>query len=247
MKKYMMFSFILLAFNLYAQRKITGIVTDGNKEFIPFLSIGIKGTNKGTSTDVDGRYSIDIDGEAKALIFSYIGSIKQEIIIGQSDTINVKMQEDSTFGGKIDVQVISGNGCIRSTIYRPHLNVPTYYTMIGFVKDANGKPLESVLISHKNSKKTTSTDAKGIYSIKIFEEHGGKPVFLEKTNSVFTFSYIDLKTKEISVGKENIDAELDEGTALENSDSKEKIGDLAVGIRNVFMVKVYLATVILDN
>jgi CarboxypepD_reg-like domain len=245
MKKYITFTLITLAFHLYGQRRITGIVTNGNIQ-LDGVSITIKDTEKKTLTDVDGSYNIYVDGDAKTLIFSHVGTIKQEVIIGKTDTINVKLEDDSLFL-KTEVEVIDDRGTRRGIYYRPTRNVPTYYSMFGLVKDAKGNPLVGVLVTHKISKKIAISDSKGVYSIKIFEEHGSMPINLDKNNSVLVFLYEGLKTKEIFIGKENVDAEVDEGSILENSDSKEQIGDLEVGLRQVYNINVYLATVILEK
>ena len=98
---------ILLIFNLLfsvlalqAQgnlRTITGTVVDANNgEPIIGVSIVLNGTNTGTVTNLDGKYSIKIPSSGKQiLIFSYIGYQKQEISVEQGkNTVNVNLKED---------------------------------------------------------------------------------------------------------------------------------------------------------
>ncbi len=82
MKK-IFFTFILLFFISiigFAQRTITGTVTDENQEIIMFASVKVKGTEIGTTTDFDGKYKIEIpEMEKPILVFSYIGIVAKEI------------------------------------------------------------------------------------------------------------------------------------------------------------------------
>ncbi|WP_276368588.1 von Willebrand factor type A domain-containing protein [Chryseolinea sp. H1M3-3] len=88
--------FTLLTFGFTAQesRTITGTVTaksDGNA--IPGVSIIIKGTQNGTSTDVNGFYSIT-STPGRTLVFSYIGYVTKEVKIGNSAILNISLEED---------------------------------------------------------------------------------------------------------------------------------------------------------
>ncbi|UZR98473.1 SusC/RagA family TonB-linked outer membrane protein [Chondrinema litorale] len=76
------------------QQLVSGIVTsvdDGQP--LPGVSIIIKGTNKGTTTDLDGHYSLNITTE-DVLQFSYIGYNTQEITVGNQSEINISLQTD---------------------------------------------------------------------------------------------------------------------------------------------------------
>ena len=64
---------------LVIKQTVTGIITSAGED-TPLIgvSVFIKGTSTGTVTDLDGRYSIEVD-EGDILIFSYTGYISQEI------------------------------------------------------------------------------------------------------------------------------------------------------------------------
>ena len=66
------------ATNGYAQNMVRGVVTDVTGDPLPGVSVVVKGTTTGTTTDIDGRYSINASNTA-TLEFSYIGMNKQEI------------------------------------------------------------------------------------------------------------------------------------------------------------------------
>ncbi|NND05121.1 MAG: TonB-dependent receptor [Saprospiraceae bacterium] len=74
--------------------KISGIVTDEGGVTLIGVNVLIKGTTKGTTTDIDGSYSIEVDDESQVLIFSYTGYVSQEISLVGRTTINVTMMED---------------------------------------------------------------------------------------------------------------------------------------------------------
>jgi TonB-linked SusC/RagA family outer membrane protein len=78
----------------YAQQSVTGKVTsseDGSG--IPGVTVSVKGTNKGTTTDASGVYKISV-GDKAVLIFSAVGFNTQEILVGSQSTLDVKLVSD---------------------------------------------------------------------------------------------------------------------------------------------------------
>jgi len=72
---------------------VTGVVTSAaNGEAIPGVSVVIKGSTRGTVTDIDGNYSIQALGD-DILVFSFIGMIMQEIPVNNKSTIIVALKE----------------------------------------------------------------------------------------------------------------------------------------------------------
>jgi TonB-linked SusC/RagA family outer membrane protein len=89
--------FVLGVSTLLAQTKvITGTVISGVKGEgpIPGVTVQVKGTTIGTSTDANGKYSITVPSDATTLIFSYIGMKKQEVEIGNRAVIDGTMESD---------------------------------------------------------------------------------------------------------------------------------------------------------
>ena len=76
------------------ERKIIGKVTDENNEGLPGVNIIIKGTTKGTVTDLDGNYALAVPDEEVILVFSSIGFESQEITAGSQNVINIAMVPD---------------------------------------------------------------------------------------------------------------------------------------------------------
>ncbi|WP_114748165.1 SusC/RagA family TonB-linked outer membrane protein [Pleomorphovibrio marinus] len=99
MKKSLLgFMLLLFSFAGFAQdRTITGTVTDADADSpLPGVSVLVKGTNTGTVTDIDGNYSISIPTTGNTLVFSYLGYGRQEIPIGNSNTINVALDAEQS-------------------------------------------------------------------------------------------------------------------------------------------------------
>src|SRR5690606_38059078 len=85
----------------------TGRVMDANGEPLIGVNIQIKGTNIGTATDIDGRFSFnDIDDQA-VLVLSYIGYTTQEVPVEGRTSLTIIMQEDVQ---TLDEVVVVGYG-----------------------------------------------------------------------------------------------------------------------------------------
>ncbi|MFO8066248.1 MAG: TonB-dependent receptor plug domain-containing protein [Bacteroidales bacterium] len=99
-KKYGLF--ILLAFGFlcgtaYAQDlKVTGTVTDFTDDStLPGVTIVVKGTTTGTTTDINGDYEITVS-KGDVLVFSFIGMVTEEVLIEESGEYNVALIPDIT-------------------------------------------------------------------------------------------------------------------------------------------------------
>jgi TonB-linked SusC/RagA family outer membrane protein len=87
--------FLLFAgYNSFAQQTITGTVTNAESgDPIPGASVVVKEqTTIGTSTDMEGQYSLRVPSDAETLIFSFVGMQTQEVAIRGRTTINVGLQ-----------------------------------------------------------------------------------------------------------------------------------------------------------
>lgn len=99
MKKY--FTLLLATFVLtgyaHAQTVLKGKVTDSNGEALIGVSVYLKGTSSGASTDIDGVYSLALPtgSENGTLVFSTIGYTTQEVAIGGRTEINISLEEDT--------------------------------------------------------------------------------------------------------------------------------------------------------
>jgi len=100
---------------MYAQSNlltVTGKVTNEIGNPLIGVSIVEKGTTRGTTTDFDGNFSIQVEKE-KTLVFSYLGYVKQEIKVSKN-IINVSLKEDTRMLSLSEV-VVAGFGTQRKS------------------------------------------------------------------------------------------------------------------------------------
>lgn len=89
---------------------VSGKVVSATGETLIGVSIKIKNTNSGTSTDANGNFSISVPDNNAVLVFSYIGFKAQEVTVGDNTTLNVKMQSDASALAEV---VVIGYGTAR--------------------------------------------------------------------------------------------------------------------------------------
>ena len=84
--------------------QVSGYVTDNDNEPLPAVTVVVKGTTNGTSSDFDGNYSMEVS-QGDVLVFSFVGFDDQEIVMDGSATVNVTM----TSGVSLDEVVVVGS------------------------------------------------------------------------------------------------------------------------------------------
>lgn len=98
---------LLLAFSMqfsFAQEKtVTGTVTDASGMPLPGATVVVKGTNRGTSTDFDGKFSIKASA-GETLDFSFVGYKTSSIKVGASNVVNATLADDTA----LDEVVVTG-------------------------------------------------------------------------------------------------------------------------------------------
>src|SRR5690606_29802861 len=80
----------------HSQKSISGKVTQPDGSGLPGVSIIVKGTTTGTTSDGDGNYRLDAPQNSDVLVFSFIGYTTREETIGSRSAINVILEEDVT-------------------------------------------------------------------------------------------------------------------------------------------------------
>lgn len=74
---------------------VRGQVKDSKGETLPGVSVKVKGSTAGTSTDMDGRYSLNVDENA-VLVFTYIGYVTKEVSVSNQTSLNVTLDAANT-------------------------------------------------------------------------------------------------------------------------------------------------------
>ncbi len=92
------------------KKELSGTVKDAKGLVLPGVTVHIKGTSMGTVTDMDGKFRLPVTGNAKTLVFSFIGMKTQEITLTGKETFSVSMEE-ATVG--LEEVVAIGYGSIR--------------------------------------------------------------------------------------------------------------------------------------
>lgn len=90
-------------------KQVSGTITDGQGLSLPGVTILIEGTSKGTTSDINGDYVIDVpsDLENPVLVFSFIGFTTQRIEVGTQSRIDLSMADDVQM---LDEFVVVGYG-----------------------------------------------------------------------------------------------------------------------------------------
>ncbi|WP_434086520.1 SusC/RagA family TonB-linked outer membrane protein [Pontibacter populi] len=73
---------------------LKGKVVNENGEGLPGVTVVLKGTTTGTSTDINGNFSLNVPQTGGTLVLSFIGYTTQEVAIGGQTTFNVALQPD---------------------------------------------------------------------------------------------------------------------------------------------------------
>ena len=93
------------------QSSVSGTVKDVNGEVLPGVTVRLKGTDIGVATDMNGKYSINVDNLQDAvLIFSFVGMETKEVPVNGLTSVDVILQETSL---GIDEVVVVGYGSQR--------------------------------------------------------------------------------------------------------------------------------------
>ncbi|MDR0507683.1 MAG: carboxypeptidase-like regulatory domain-containing protein, partial [Dysgonamonadaceae bacterium] len=108
MKKKLLFAVfsLCLCAGMFAQKSITGTVRDALSEPLPGVSVTVKGSQRGTVTDIDGNFSIPIQSGDKSLLFTFIGMENKTVNIENETHINVVMTENVTLLNEVVVSAL---------------------------------------------------------------------------------------------------------------------------------------------
>ncbi|MVM30944.1 SusC/RagA family TonB-linked outer membrane protein [Spirosoma sp. HMF4905] len=90
---------------------ITGKVTGEKEEPLPGVSVVLKGTTQGTTTDANGKFSLDV-AEGAVLIFSFIGYQTTEVAVNGRSSLSIQLQPDQK---TLDEVVVVGYGTQRKS------------------------------------------------------------------------------------------------------------------------------------
>jgi len=105
-----LFMFLLIAGPLLAQTPIRGTIVDDQNVPLPGVSVLVKNTFKGTMSDVGGTYTLSAL-PTDTLVFSMVGMITREIVVGNTTVLDVQLTTETTL---MDEVVVIGYGTQRA-------------------------------------------------------------------------------------------------------------------------------------
>ena len=102
-------SILIISINSFAQLStVNGIVKDEFNETLPGVNVLIKGASAGSTTNVNGEYSISSElNDSSVLVFSYVGYELQEVLIAGRSILNIQLEPSSE---SLDEYVVVGYG-----------------------------------------------------------------------------------------------------------------------------------------
>jgi TonB-linked SusC/RagA family outer membrane protein len=95
---------------LSAQISVQGKVSDNNGQALSGVSVVVKNTSNGVTTDVNGSFSISVPRKSSVLVFSYVGFPTQEMEIGDKTSLTVTL---SPLSGQLNEVVVVGYGTLK--------------------------------------------------------------------------------------------------------------------------------------
>ncbi len=108
-------------------RLVSGVVTDAKtKELVAGAGLFIKGTTRGTTSDVDGTYKLRA-AKGEVIVCQFFGYKDMEVKVGDSDNINFSLVEDTQL---LETSVVVGYGTLKKT------------QLVGAVENLSGEVLE---------------------------------------------------------------------------------------------------------
>ena len=103
-KIYSLLLILFLSVSAFDQTyEVSGTVIDSDNQPLPGVSVSVKGTTKGTTTDFDGNYSLQVNS-GEVLVFTFVGFETQQVTLSGQSTVNVTMKS----GLELDEVVVVG-------------------------------------------------------------------------------------------------------------------------------------------
>jgi len=163
-----------------ARQNVTGTVKDAKGEPLPGVSVRIKGSNTGTSTDAQGVYRINAPEGNTILVFTFVGFKTREINIGSQTTVDVVMQEDITsledvvvnvgYATKRRSEILGAVATVKASeledIPAPNIAATLRNRIAGVgVSSTSGRPGASISLNIRNSRSTSYGQTEPLYVI----------------------------------------------------------------------------------
>ncbi|WP_247235330.1 TonB-dependent receptor [Telluribacter sp. SYSU D00476] len=98
--------------NANIDKTIRGRVTDETGAGLPGVSVVLKGTQRGTTTNTEGRFELLVPEQNAVLVFSFVGYSSQEVAVGNQSTLSVSLEPENKALNEV---VVVGYGQVRKS------------------------------------------------------------------------------------------------------------------------------------
>lgn len=158
------------------QKEISGTITDTDGMLLPGASVIVKGTSTGTTTDFDGKFTLQIDDNAAFLVVSFMGYGTKEIAIDDQEIFNIQLSPEAS---ALDEVVVVGYGTTKKVNLTGAVGVAKGEVLENRAISTVGQGLQGVVpglnITVPNGDPSANVD----FNIRGFESiNGGSPLIL---------------------------------------------------------------------
>ena len=108
----LLLSWLMCVGAIAQDRRVTGRVKDETGTGLPGVSVVLKGSQQGTTTDAEGQYTVAVTGTNPTLVFSFVGYLSQEVAVGNRSAIDLSLKADNK---TLDEIVVIGYGTTRKS------------------------------------------------------------------------------------------------------------------------------------
>ncbi len=143
------------------EREITGFVTNENSRPIPGVSVVIEHATRGTTSDKNGFYRIEVGRNDKVLVFSFVGMETRKVKIGKKTRIDVELK---TGNDPLNEIVVAGSAIKRERVVSPVKSAR--YCVVGGVTPINWNT-ENYSTIHENGFRNVRANPLSTFSIDV--------------------------------------------------------------------------------
>ena len=95
---------------LAAEQRVTGTVRDESGGTLPGVSVVLKGTQRGTTTDTEGKFVMQVPDASSVLVFSFVGYTSQEVVVGTQSNLSIALVPENKLLNEV---VVVGYGTVK--------------------------------------------------------------------------------------------------------------------------------------
>ena len=161
---------------LAQDRSVSGVVKDDSGLELPGVSVVVKGTTRGTTTDGDGKYRLNIPGANTTLVFSFVGYSSREELVGNRATIDLSLSGEDKILNEV---VVVGYGTQEKVNLTGAVGVATAERLENRPIASAGEGLQGVIPNLNITVRNGDPSQSPQFNIRGYESiNGGSPLIL---------------------------------------------------------------------